>query len=117
MNAERILKLADVIEAAPHEMYRSGSDDSLLCGFNMGKWHCGSVGCIGGWAHQLFVQKSTADYDGGERARIALGLTPSVASELFLPTNTRLDDILPSQAAAVLRNLAATGKVNWSVQS
>lgn len=115
MNAERILKLADVIEAAPKQGIPTSGARKPITAFNMGSWHCGTVGCIAGWAHQTF---GDGNY-GVNICRAAeehLDLNEHDAGELFIPaTDNSLDDIVPSQAAKVLRHLAATGKVDWSV--
>lgn len=106
MNVERIQELAAAIENAEHVAHPSYAKDEAMTGFNMAEWHCGTVGCIGGWAEYLFA----------DEARESLGITLRMASDLFWPDDVGpYVEITPLQAAAVLRNLAATGEVDWSV--
>jgi len=106
MNKERILKLADVIENAPHQpIPPRGTPKRKLAGFNMSNWHCGTVGCIAGWAREIF----------GEGPYDALDLEFWQADALYVPHGPT-HDIQPHHAAAVLRHLAETGKVDWTVQ-
>lgn len=114
MNRERIRELADVIEKLPH----TEIDDAS--GFNMGNYvHvCGTPCCIAGWTVAVAKGWETitwrvAYYDV---AANHLGLTGQQAEDLFRPfSHVRLQDVTPAHAAAVLRNLADTGVVDWSV--
>lgn len=93
MNTDHIRQLADVIERQPH------TDLNAPTGFNMCNWthNCGTPACICGWAN--FVQDDDDIHLGDvSTAREWLGITPT-------------------HAAAVLRHLADTGKVDWSVGS
>lgn len=112
MNKERILKLADVIEATPHKPEpKTKRPNSNLRGFNMASWHCGTVGCIAGWAGKIFDCHYAY---AGE----ALDLPWATSDALFMAKGihwSRMDQIKPAHAAAVLRHLAETGKVDWSV--
>jgi hypothetical protein len=113
VNTERILELADVIERTPHKPLPSQSAPARkLRGFNMGEWHCGTVGCMAGWAGQMFDCHPSDAAD-------ALGLTRETAWRLFQPIESidRWEQIKPKQAAAVLRNLAETGEVDWSIEA
>lgn len=119
MNTERILQVAAEIEAMPHAVVREDPDlefdlEFENAGFNMLMWNdaepCGTVCCIGGHIAPT----------GGDRLKQVadqLGLTLDTADLLcypILPT----DDwgrITPAQAARVLRHLAETGKVDWSI--
>ena len=111
MNVENILKVADAIE--------QHSIPDL--GFNMRRWrfrfrngindksghHCKTCACIGGWTEALFP---------GVAAHKSLGLLSLKVHALFYPDAApRAYDATPSQAAAVLRHLAATGEVDWSI--
>ncbi len=119
MNVENILKVADAIE--------QHSIPDL--GFNMRRWRdragasspdlsghgCGTVACIGGTAEAMFPKKLAED---------ALGLTHEQSKALFFAvdgtgnrviSDEEFGSITPSQAAAVLRHLAATGEVDWSI--
>jgi hypothetical protein len=111
MNAERILQLADVIEKVPHVQLDEDAPRGELDSFNMDDWHCGTAGCIGGWAAQLFDCATS-------EAGVALGLRCIEAMSLFTPKPINPNDwskITSLQAATVLRHLAATGIVDWSV--
>jgi hypothetical protein len=125
MNKENILKVANAIEnrAIPE------------LGFNMGTFrddintrndlhdasgsHCGTVACIAGWAEAVRLNTSTFDNDGGvpDRSQEYLGLDQDQADVLFYGFGgwNDLTQISPDEAVAVLRHLAETGKVDWSV--
>jgi hypothetical protein len=119
MNTDRIRHLADVIEAQPHTTLAAES------GFNMNNWThtCGTPACICGWTNYV----RTGDDEGflGDVSAAAhyLGISGRQAEELFSPEETGEDgdnflswsDITPAHAAAVLRHLAETGRVDWSV--
>lgn len=125
MNTNRILKLADLIEAG---------DDKL--GFNMETYgsasgayedrsghNCGTVACIGGWAVAAFgaygkgedvsLSRVIHTYDVPESARNLLGLEADTAARLFLAGGISSSDVTPAVAARCLRNLAETGEVDW----
>ena len=117
MNVERINLLADVIEVEPEvkvSLPRSGFDMRR-------EFHeCGSPACIEGYARKLFRCPL------GEDLLPVLGITPSQAIELFMPGNCHASFlaspgnplwVTPQHAAAVLRHLARTGKVDWSVRT
>lgn len=112
MNVERILELADIIEKQPHTKVSSRE------GFNMGSFEhdCGTPCCIGGWANALF---GNGRQDCSDDASGYLGLESEVGDELYFPcdTDVPLDAITPAHAAAVLRHLAETGRVDWSVSA
>lgn len=132
MNKERILQLADAIE-------REGALPEPDLGFNMNyfmseiikadadEWGpirgdfayrpCGTVGCIAGHTAHL------AGITGGFWAAaewLGLSYVGSDGAELFFPGGVsgirvfRWSDITPAHAAAVLRRLAETGKVEWA---
>lgn len=134
MNIERLHTLADHIE--------NGITDAE---FNLGDWGgegaCGTVGCIAGHAAMMSVaesggeiiwcsvpppprRKMDASWVQSEAARW-LGLPGEVAAALFVPHETRLGDQgidnpyeLPRRdVAAVIRHLASTGLVDWSVRA
>jgi hypothetical protein len=102
----RILQLADFIENLPPENYKQSS-------FTSGPAHC-----ICGW---IMERLGREDYSNVHQASDYLGLNYYQGEELFcgapilgpnwnstkVPTN--LD------AARVLRHLAITGKVDWSI--
>lgn len=109
MNKDNVLTVAD------------GIDNSAVpdLGFNMNWWeiesddnsardmsghNCGTIACIGGWTERLFP---------GVEASETLGLTGSQARALFYPDGHF--DATPDKAVAVLRHLAETGEVDWSI--
>jgi len=126
MNKENVLKVADAIEqhSIPELGFNmnyglvSRSDNIKdLSGYN-----CDTVACIAGWCNML--TKPDARFSDFDAAREFLGLDPKAASELFYASSqwefeggdhTYLERITPSKAAVVLRHLAETGEVNWSV--
>lgn len=109
MNKDNILKVADAIE--------QHSIPDL--GFNMGWWNehvggqndmsghdCDTCACIGGWTEAVL-----RSHDATE----SLGITPGDARSLFYPQVTHAWVATPAVAVAVLRHLAETGEVDWSV--
>lgn len=125
MNKERILQLAAAIE-------REGARDEPELGFNMqyllvetddylykdfAERPCGTVGCIAGHVSHL------AGIDGDFSAAaewLGLSYSNGEGEELFFPGAVsginvfHWDAITPTHAAAVLRRLAETGKVEWA---
>lgn len=81
-------------------------------GFNMsGYWHehhCGTTGCIAGWASFLSKGCAFADFVGGETSLLH---RPQSLCDLFLNVK---DEITPSQAATALRNYLTMGEPRWS---
>lgn len=104
---------------------------------------CGTVACIAGWTCLMELEDkidvilesgnnsdysnpgtsmfvAIADIQGNniqERARQILGLDVTDACNLFdpRPNNTNLSNITASEAVLVLRHLAKTGEVDWSI--
>jgi hypothetical protein len=119
MNTDRIRQLADVIERQPHTPITAES------GFNMGNWEhdCGNPACICGWANFVQNELNGTEHRIGSpvHARNWLGLEMEQASALFKPNGDSSyetwEEITPTHAAAVLRHLADTGRVDWSVGS
>jgi hypothetical protein len=107
MHIERILLLADVIEKQPHTQFHARS------GFNMRTYthSCGSPSCIAGWAAELFTENIEGSIFANAQA--ALDITDRQASNLFMVDEIPWSDITPAHAARTLRNLAATGEVQW----
>ena len=114
MNAERIRELADVIERQPDVGFRA------LDGFNMEfvNHPCGTPSCIVGWARSLWGSQHSWLSD-------ILDLVGDRAGQLIVPNHSYAHyvahkgepgHITASHAAAVLRHLAATGEVDWTVQ-
>ncbi len=124
INVENILKVADAIEARAFAdalgfnmgTFKDPANDELA---DTGEQHCGSVACIAGWAEAVRTNSTSFVNDGfvGERSAEWLGLDDDQTSDLFYGVVT-WDDFIkttPQQAVAVLRHLAATGVVDWSV--
>ncbi len=124
MNVERIRELADIIGRQQH------TDINAKSGFTMSDFdhECGSPACIAGWAIELHSPISNQVSGGlwhrkvpknksySEFAAELLEIDEETRAYLFFGDGSMsLEDITPRHAAAVLRNLAATGKVNWSV--
>lgn len=110
--------------------------------FSMKDWECGSVACIGGWTNRWFPEIESA-YDA--LGLHGPGHTDGTGRRLFYPSPTicpelRASEVMtagglypanalynriwgedghpelpPADAAKVVRNLIATGKVDWSV--
>lgn len=113
MNTERLLKLADLLDA--HAELEEETQVEL--GFNMGVWGakghvdkgghpCGTAACIAGWAAAYFgytgrAEKLDARRAGGLGDHFAfgavqgmapvLGLSNEQASRLFVPDQVRLE--------------------------
>lgn len=107
MREDRILELARIIRSTPHgtptaeEQVDGGASQRDLDSFNMNFVHCGSAGCISGWAHSLWTKGSLSEI---------LGLDPYVAEALYLPSPESLAfrslaTIQPYQAATVLERV------------
>ena len=111
MNRERILKVADFLEALPPERFDPDfwfkyQGPSIPNERTYVRDHpCGTAACIGGWTEILF------DPEGNGDAEDLLGLTTEQADALFFDIVEH--DPSPAQAAAVLRRLAETGEVVW----
>ena len=118
MNKKRILKLADVIEKAPHVIMGEEVPPAVyytaskIIGFDMSVYNahgsCGTVGCIAG--HAAMIWPLTEKTDSRRIISIAakaLGLSAEEAGELFVPDH--LNDfraVTPAIAAEVLRSVA-----------
>lgn len=125
MNKERILQLADAIEregalSEPKLGFNmlyllDGADDYLIKDF--AKRLCGTVGCIAG--HALHLAGINGDFTAAAEW-LGLSYIGGEGEELFFPGDvsginiSRWDEITPAHAAAVLRRLVETGKVEWA---
>lgn len=119
MNKDNVLKVADAIE--------NHSIPDL--GFNMGGYilpadaetpdlsghNCGTIGCIAGWAASVAKGSIIDDDASGDKAGKFLGLSGFQRMELFVPSGWLDNNVTSSKAVAVLRHLAETGEVDWSV--
>lgn len=78
--------------------------------------NCGTPCCIAGWACAEKIEAGESIASHYVTAAVSLGLSLSKATSLFEPPfHLDWDSISPAHAAAVLRNLADTGEVDWSV--
>lgn len=75
--------------------------------FDMSEWHCGSVGCIGGWAEQLYQPDLTQ--------RVELMSDDNPLNRLFYPhcLSTDWSTITTCQAIKAIDNFLETGHPNW----
>ena len=122
MNKERIRKLADVIERQPDANSVWGTGFCMRMVFH----DCGSPSCIAGWAHALFDDSvDDAFHFRVLYAEDLLDIPDDQGRLLFEPNNEHayfgavygeIGHVSAKHAAAVLRHLAKTGKVDWSVR-
>lgn len=113
MDAENILKLADIISDLPQSFY---SDNF---GFNQNFYvhECGSPSCIAGWAAQQSTGDAAIYTTPSDRRQVAcrwLGLENDHRELFYPPLELAWHLITPAQAAETLRKLAQTGVVDWS---
>lgn len=113
MNKENILAVADAIER--HTIPDLGFNMGLIRGTADAKYpdksgfDCGTVACIAGWTNAV------AGGEGVDAAGDYLGIEGDrLRSKLFYPDNPYLG-ATPAQAGRVIRHLAETGEVDWSV--
>ena len=136
LNTAFITELAERLE----KLQAGDTTQTHEVGFNMGSWFtiwdyqddakkadksghaCGTTACIAGHVVTLHNAKtgvplSRSPDSVSTKAQEVLGLTSSQAYVLFhgSPMDTELRDTTPGQAAKVLRHLAATGYVDWTV--
>ena len=125
MNKENVLAVADAIER--HSIPDLGFNMSCFVGEvepgfrddHFGST-CGTVACIAGWTRCVRTMKALelprGDFNWALEADW-LGLD-GATSELFWGddfVNRHLEEVTPSQAVHVLRHLAETGEVDWSI--
>lgn len=116
MNRKNIQKLIAVLENLPDNQFNmtfpvdvhTRNDSSI-------KPHCGTTGCIAGWA----VVAVSPDWfcPGGVmlRAEQVLELSKHQAACLFLPAVEDWYAVKRAHAITVLKHLLATGEVDWRV--
>lgn len=140
MNITAIHTLAETLENLPPEKkvgFNMGTyHHDLASDFgpmetNVGH-QCGTVACIAGWASMFLREDGTGLLQRPRReidipafddlGAHLLGLDENQANSLFEPMNYEFENadidwgqITPAQAAKVLRHLAATGEVDWSI--
>jgi hypothetical protein len=131
MNRENIRTVADAIEAASKRRAKP------TIGFNMADWRsnmpdrtghkCGTSCCIAGWAFLVSEGREPTKDDArfGKVADVGaefLGIGRrdvdnwELRDQLFYARGiVDRDSISPKQAVSVLRHLADTGKVDWTI--
>jgi hypothetical protein len=125
VNRENVLKVAEAIEN--HSIKWLGFNMSFI-GTTADEDHpdrlnsCQTIACIAGWTKAVLepVGSSAEFLHWTERhfthdVADLLGLDGYESAELFLPDRVEWDTITPAQAVRVLRHLAETGEVDWSV--
>ena len=121
MRKDRIRQLAEVIEKC-EDNYNRPVDDEKDSSFTMRLvWYdCGTPACISGWTRTLFGD----GIHGSDIDSELLGISSATGQRLFLPFEGGVywaeppDSpryITAKHAAAVLRNLADTGELDWTV--
>ena len=132
MKTERILEIADLIEAGHDRMHFDMQTYGCSVGPDDGYSICGTAACIAGWAVARFGKTGRAtkvnhrrmlEDDGEalasahENAAGVLGLGCVTAKSLFLPNSDEqgvdLHQVTEDHAVRTLRHLAKTGKVDW----
>ena len=116
MNKKRILELADTIDGLPTVVYGTNDPNSHSFCMEATNHPCGSPACLAGWTDELWNPDKYPD---------PLGIAGTGREmELFEPREPwatyfhrpHQDGFITSEhAAAVLRNLAETGEVDWTV--
>lgn len=99
---DRMIQLRDFLAELPDEK------------FDISLWHCGTAGCIGGWAETLFFGSAYSGHDESEVGE-HIGLSVANAERLFYPLGYRYGRHTPAQAVAVLDHYLATGEISWAV--
>ena len=112
LNVDLLLRLADVIEQ------QEDTDWDAPSGFAMSNYEhsCGTPCCIAGWLTEIEGEFDNTHESTSAQGR--LGITGDQCFRLFAPVHMHArkgdrDHITARHAAAVLRNLARTGKVDW----
>ena len=123
MNVENILKLAALLESPQAEKHFSMYDyihvrDDLpieVTKLQEVFKDCGTEACIAGWAAFLAKPHEVIDkFDIRQVAVEYLELDPYTSAHLFV-AGVAMSVTDPKDAALVIRNLIATGKVDWSL--
>lgn len=126
INVENILRVADAIEqhSIPDlgfnmGVFRSKADPTDPSGVDLTGHNCGTVACIAGWAEAVYVREG-GDPDRYRSSSWYFGIEDDRTSErLITPPGWRTNpsQFTPERAVAVLRHLAATGEVDWTISS
>ncbi|MBN7759747.1 hypothetical protein JYP52_01245 [Nitratireductor aquibiodomus] len=140
LNINAVNALADLLDNLPAETetgfnmmyYNRALDHSYMQVDTHVEHECGTVCCIAGWAAMYLQEgdqplretpaKRELHHLPRRKAREILGLTEHQTRQLFEPMDhddpaPDLDwySVTPKQAAKVLRHLAATSVVDWTI--
>lgn len=124
MNKENFEILASKIEKLEHKQGVCEAFDEAANGFNLNRefFGCGAPACIAGWATSLATNSSHIKMSDIKTETMKfLGIDSETFEELCYPfdafagSNVEFEDILPEEAAKVIRNLAETGQVDWTI--
>lgn len=135
MRKARLLKLAEVLESPAAEKHFNMGDwfdnpNADVCDADVPAKkfvaQCGAAACTAGWTIAIFEPRALVKPIGFldnalVRAASLLSLNYDQACDLFTPMSETMRDGTeamsagPKQAAKVVRHLAETGKVDWSV--
>ena len=140
LNVGRLHEFAGIIESLPEGQFDMGLWGEGTAEEAIAHIHthaavpeCGTPACIAGWAAVLYagdadeesIDNLGAAYRIHDAGAGALGLVGAstrppegprtMADELFTPQTLRLSAVTQHDAARVLRHLADTGRVDWSV--
>ncbi len=120
MNKRNILKVAKAIEQ--HSKRTLGFNMSLYFSDGLpdkSGHHCRTTACVAGWTIAVAKPRKRRVWYNRlvDDASEFLGLDLGTAEDLFLVGESRqmLASVLPFEAVAVLRHLAKTGRVDWSI--
>lgn len=125
MNVTNLTRLADLLESPEAEghfdigTWFSYKMPSRISGFAIRQQlhNCGTTACIGGWAAALGGEEGTIGNAWSDKeVREWMGL-PETGAYWSLCYAYPTESITPKQAARVIRNLIATGSVDWSILS
>lgn len=140
LNVELLTKIAEWLEGGAVHVDQMGNKYA----FDMNAWHCpvdstvesvpadypdcGTVMCIGGAVMQFLNEDDVSLFSNyqkimEERAGKALGMESKDSYNLFYPWHSETFnhakfsdyDLTPANCAKVIRNLIATGEVDWGV--
>ena len=139
MNRKNILALAALIETVPEKKPGEDMTDRGLFDMRQPYHWCGAPACIAGWACWMassgtdrsapvsilgWISSNTAGSPTLQISGTWLGIGGTTKGFLFTPSSRfadwtagpgELGWVTPQHAAAVLRNLAETGVVDWRV--
>lgn len=79
--------------------------------------NCGTVACVAGTASVMFGWSTTLGKNKWGEVQENLGLSPTEADELFIPSghHTQTNRFTPKRAAAVIRHFACEDVIDWNL--